>query len=662
MFRKLQIGSKILLMVLLLALGGMALASAVSVVVFTNAMRKESDTIIDTAANGLQRELDMTLEEIKLFAENASTRDDIKDGILKRDAASLNDNLIPFIKVLGINTITVTDEKGIVIARPHAQNNTGDDVSNRAYVAPALRGDIATVIEPGTTIPLGMFYGMSVRSDEGRVIGSIVGGINLADTAIIDRLKGMYGAEMSLYYGNKRLSTTLTQSGKRLVGEEADSGIAQEVMKRERQIYADAKDFRTVYQPLRFGGKTVGIISAGLSTLPTVALIKSAVHSVVLWSALFFVLTVAVSYIFSRRLSKPMEHLCNIMERVKDGNLAIPTEEYRHGARDEIGLMFLSLKKTIVAQAEHIQNVKTAALEVSDSAAAMLTFSAGTLESVERIQSSVASISKIAADTNASAQDTASAIAEISASSDEMVKSAENGVEMLIEASKETKESLLKIESAKSEIENVSALSLENDRQIQSLVTSINEITGFISVITGIADQTNLLALNAAIEAARAGEQGRGFAVVAEEVRKLAEGSASAAQRINGVIEPIRKQANSVVEGAKRSIEILSSATQKAESTRDDIVASNKTMDEANRIIQTILAIIEEQTSSVQSINNATSQLSESMKTLVGNIEVINSESADAFSDSENVSSTSKKMEELALELQSSLEGFIVGP
>ena len=49
-------------------------------------------------------------------------------------------------------------------------------------------------------------------------------------------------------------------------------------------------------------------------------------------------------------------------------------------------------------------------------------------------------------------------------------------------------------------------------------------------VIDGIAFQINLLALNAAVEAARAGESGRGFAVVAEEVRNLAQRSATAAR------------------------------------------------------------------------------------------------------------------------------------
>ena len=58
------------------------------------------------------------------------------------------------------------------------------------------------------------------------------------------------------------------------------------------------------------------------------------------------------------------------------------------------------------------------------------------------------------------------------------------------------------------------------------------EIGQIVNTISGIAGQTNLLALNAAIEAARAGEQGRGFAVVAEEVRKLAEQSEMAPNKL----------------------------------------------------------------------------------------------------------------------------------
>ena len=124
---------------------------------------------------------------------------------------------------------------------------------------------------------------------------------------------------------------------------------------------------------------------------------------------------------------------------------------------------------------------------------------------------------------------------------------------------------------------------------------SARKIVDIIAVIDGIAFQTNILALNAAVEAARAGEQGRGFAVVASEVRTLAQRSASAAKEIKGLIEASVDQ-----------VDAGSMLVNQAGKTMADIVDSVRRVTD---IMSEITAASQEQTSGIEQINQAITQM-----------------------------------------------------
>ncbi len=151
---------------------------------------------------------------------------------------------------------------------------------------------------------------------------------------------------------------------------------------------------------------------------------------------------------------------------------------------------------------------------------------------------------------------------------------------------------------------------------INAMETSSKQISEAVNFITDIAEQTNLLALNAAIEAARAGEHGKGFAVVADEVRQLAEKSASSAKEIGKIIND---STNLVVEGVRVSNEA-------GEHIKDVSSNISKVAEDLQRIsnsAQEQAAAMEENTSIIESNSAGSEEMAASSEELASQAETL---------------------------------------
>ncbi|WP_137136128.1 HAMP domain-containing methyl-accepting chemotaxis protein [Rhizobium sp. FKY42] len=152
-----------------------------------------------------------------------------------------------------------------------------------------------------------------------------------------------------------------------------------------------------------------------------------------------------------------------------------------------------------------------------------------------QINGSAMAMSEAANNLSRRTEQQAAALEQTAASLEEVTST----VKASVERTSETRNLVRDARTCTSKSSGVVADAIDAMKRIEGASGEIGKI---VDVIDQIAFQTNLLALNAGVEAARAGEAGKGFAVVAQEVRDLAQRSATAAKEINALIAKSRTE------------------------------------------------------------------------------------------------------------------------
>ncbi|WP_018609804.1 methyl-accepting chemotaxis protein [Uliginosibacterium gangwonense] len=302
-----------------------------------------------------------------------------------------------------------------------------------------------------------------------------------------------------------------------------------------------------------------------------------------------------VGFLLVRKIAQSLDSLKSTVEQINqhmDFTLRVPVR-----SQDEIGViartlntLFDTLQASLVTLGSGIQRAADAASAVARSA----------------------SSSAEAAESQSDAASTMAAAMEQMTVSIGMVNDRANEAQTLSQNSVDlAKKGGAVIQGTLNDIQDI-ATSVDSASQgIHKLGSEVEGISTVVSVIREVADQTNLLALNAAIEAARAGEQGRGFAVVADEVRKLAERTATSTREISAMVERVRSGTHTAMEGMQLAVQRVNDGVARAHDAGDAITQIGEANLKAVDMVIEITHAIREQGSASTSIAQRVEQIAQ---------------------------------------------------
>ncbi len=469
-----------------------------------------------------------------------------------------------------------------------------------------------------------------------------------ADTSAADRIKEDSGIVTTVFFGDTRYMTSVTdKTGNRVVGTQAGEKVIQEVLVEGNTYFADNVDvvgesYYAYYMPIYNAGSSTpaGMVFTGVSQGEVQKEISMVVSLLVGFAVLMMVGGGLLIFIVSTSIVKKIRYGVSVLQGVAGGDLTVALDEKILRQRNELGDMTRAINEMKTRLHSVVSEVVAKSNEVAELSVHLGSAATETSGAIEQVEKAV---NEVADGATAQAGDTQQATENVIVMGN-LVEETNTNVSNLTRQSDVMEQKGNAANDTLKELERINGRVKASIQEISEQTNTTNEsakkISETIGLITAIAEETNLLSLNASIEAARAGEQGRGFAVVASQIQKLAEQSNDSAKQIEDIINSLmadsqkatetmdavnlimRQQSEMVdktgnifgevfegIQESRKNIEMIAQNTKNLDNSRSTVVD----------IVQNLSAIAQENAASTQETSASTTEVSATVQEMTDN-------------------------------------------
>lgn len=396
------------------------------------------------------------------------------------------------------------------------------------------------------------------------------------------------------------------------------------------------------------------------STIPQSELDESAralMMTNILTILIFLVIAILLATKFAFGITKPINHLEEIMKEVEEGDF---TKIANVTSKDELGRLSNNFNSMLSKVKDLIIQTKITTEDLYMASSNLAATSQETSASADEMSRALDEIAQGSTHQAGEVEDGARVIRDLG---DKLTKLSENSSQISnnsIEIGNVTIEGANKVKELIINNQNSNESLSEVAESISQLNQDVGNIGSILESITNISQQTNLLALNASIEAARAGEAGRGFAVVADEIRKLAESSGNAAENIKGILDKIFKETQNLVN-------VMEDVNIASKDQNDSVSYVNISFENISKTVQNVRNNIKVLDQFIQDLMSEKNILVNTMENITAvsqetaaSTEEINASMEEQTAAVEEVAKSAEKLNELSMNLSKKIETFRV--